>query len=480
MTQSNPALELRSPQSSLLRGLARAAEHPGTTVLTLPATVAPLEVVLECFAEEPFCLLGGMQGAGVVGVGVARELALTGELRVRALRSWLAELAEELQIESCASGPCPAPRILGGLSFAPTDGSRHAEDPWQEFPDGYFVLPRWTYLVERGRGFLYLALDQREARDPRMQLRLLNEHATLSDELDARASQLNASAPVEASIEQLPFSRWREQIDGVRALIRAGGARKIVTARSASLALSRRVDPASVLRRMASGQSSGTRFGVRLGRAAFLGCTPETLFHKSGNLFVTHALAGTLVEEDDAHADPSHVASLLSSEKDGAEHAYVSDEIRARLSPLCQTLISDASPRARKVRKLIHLETHFSGVLSGSTDAAELLSILHPTPAIGGTPTEVAVDWIRHHEATPRGWYTGAVGWLDLRGDGHFSVAIRSGLVAGRRAHVFAGAGIVESSDARAEFLETHAKQEPFLWALGLRSELLPGAEAGA
>jgi isochorismate synthase EntC len=98
----------------------------------------------------------------------------------------------------------------------------------------------------------------------------------------------------------------------------------------------------------------------------------------------------------------------------------------------------------------------------------DLVDALHPTPAVGGVPTASALDWIATHEPAPRGWYAGPVGWFDAAGDGEFAVALRSGLLVGNRAYVYAGAGIVAESDADAEYAETDLKQRALLGALGV------------
>ena len=87
-----------------------------------------------------------------------------------------------------------------------------------------------------------------------------------------------------------------------------------------------------------------------------------------------------------------------------------------------------------------------------------MLSRLHPTPAVGGTPRERAIPLIAQLEAFPRGLYVGAVGWVDSRGGGEFIVALRSALVSGSEARMYAGAGIIEGSTIDKEFAETELK----------------------
>ena len=104
--------------------------------------------------------------------------------------------------------------------------------------------------------------------------------------------------------------------------------------------------------------------------------------------------------------------------------------------------------------------------------ALALAATLHPTAAVCGTPTERALAVIRSIEGMQRGRYAGPVGWFDAEGDGDFAVAIRSALVDGARARIFAGAGIVHGSEPAAEYRETLLKQGAMVHGLGLEWEI--------
>jgi len=122
----------------------------------------------------------------------------------------------------------------------------------------------------------------------------------------------------------------------------------------------------------------------------------------------------------------------------------------------------------------VHLHTPFRARLREPRHVLELAARLHPTPAVGGTPRELAIDWIRSREPVARGWYAAPVGWFDLDGNGELAVAIRSGVLAGNRAHLWAGAGIVAGSDPDRELAETELKLRAMLGALGVTAEPEP------
>jgi menaquinone-specific isochorismate synthase len=200
-----------------------------------------------------------------------------------------------------------------------------------------------------------------------------------------------------------------------------------------------------------------TRFAFRPGETAFVGATPERLVARRGLSVASEALAGSAARSE----------ALLASRKDLGEHGFVVREIARRLRPLCRSLTVGERPDVRELRHVLHLHTPIEGVLAEPTHVLELVEALHPTPAVAGVPTDGALAWIAARESAPRGWYAGPVGWLDGDGDGEFAVALRSGVVDGARAWLYAGAGIVRDSDPRAEYDELELKQRALAAALG-------------
>ncbi len=216
----------------------------------------------------------------------------------------------------------------------------------------------------------------------------------------------------------------------------------------------------AVLRRLARARHGATRFAFRGRGTTFLGATPERLVRRRGRRVDTEALAGSIARGS------ANAARLLASAKERHEHQLVVDDIVRRLRPLCGGLRLPAVPHVRALRDVQHLATPIAGVLGRRRHVLELVEALHPTPAVGGVPTTAALDWIREHESEPRGWYAAPVGWLDAAGDGEFAVALRSCLLSGHRAHLYAGAGIVADSDPRREYTETELKTRTLLTAL--------------
>jgi isochorismate synthase EntC len=155
------------------------------------------------------------------------------------------------------------------------------------------------------------------------------------------------------------------------------------------------------------------------------------------------------------------------SEKDAWEHRLVVAAILDVLRSRCDEVDAPAEPEVDEFADVAHLATPIHGTLrSPAPDTLELVRALHPTPAVAGTPTRVALDSIDRLEPVDRGRYAGPVGWVDADGDGEWAVALRGAAIDGTRAVLHAGAGIVAGSDPDAEWEETGAKLDPMLRAL--------------
>jgi menaquinone-specific isochorismate synthase len=228
----------------------------------------------------------------------------------------------------------------------------------------------------------------------------------------------------------------------------------------------------------------------------FLGASPELLIERRGAHVASHPLAGTIGRSGDLATDEALIAGLLASPKDRREHAYVIEGLRRTLGPVCESLDIPDKPTVLELRNVCHLATRLAGVLSAGPDvppgsyagpgrvqaespadepahpglgvptALQLVARVHPTPAVGGTPTNEAVAYIGEVEGFDRGRYAGPVGWMDARGDGSWAIGLRSAYVDGDHASMYAGVGVVAGSRPRAELEETQLKLQALLAAL--------------
>jgi menaquinone-specific isochorismate synthase len=236
----------------------------------------------------------------------------------------------------------------------------------------------------------------------------------------------------------------------------------------------------------------------------FVGASPELLIERRGTHVASQPLAGTVGRSGDLATDEALIAGLIASPKDRMEHAYGIEDLRRTLSPVCDSLEVPDKPAVLELRNVSHLATRISGVLSAVTAAAaargntagnsgnsslalpqsplceddsahpgfdalsalELVARVHPTPAVGGTPTEAAVAYIGEAEGFDRGRYAGPVDWMDAFGDGSWAIRLRAAEVDGEHASLSAGVGVVAGSRPRAELEETQLKLQTLLAAL--------------
>jgi menaquinone-specific isochorismate synthase len=202
-----------------------------------------------------------------------------------------------------------------------------------------------------------------------------------------------------------------------------------------------------------------TAFSVANGLGqSFIGASPERLLRVEDEVVLTEALAGSAQRGATASEDASLGNRLLHSDKDLREHRIVLDSIVRRLGPLGLDLRYSARPILKRLSNVQHLHTPVEARLPKGVRLLDMLGRLHPTPAVGGTPRELAVPLIAGLEAFPRGLYGGALGWIDSKGGGEFVVALRSALIDGARARMYAGAGIVDGSSPQGEYAETELK----------------------
>jgi isochorismate synthase len=422
--------------------------------IAVRAPAVPPEAFLAGAPPGPVLLWAPPDDTTFAGIGVAE--VVTGHRHDRMQQVLERGTALLSTVQSQGDPGAPAPRCFGGFAFR--EGGA-ASDPWTDFGDARFVLPRLTYC--RRGPLAWLVLVVRPA-DPEREAWLTRAREGLK-RLRAGA-HVARPAPGAIEREDLPLESWRVLVETAKDAIDREDLAKVVTARRSDVQFDGPVDPVDVLCRLAVGAAECTRFAFRFGEATFLGASPEKLVRRRGTSAETEALAGSIRASGTESSE-----ALLRSEKDRSEHALVVHEITRLLAPVAARVDHPAEPEARTFRHIQHLRTPIRALLTSPLHVLHLVARLHPTPAVGGVPTRDALAWIARHEHLDRGWYAGPVGWFDATGDGDFAVALRSGVLRGSRATLYAGGGVVRGSDADGEYAETSLKLAALASALGLR-----------
>jgi isochorismate synthase len=467
---------VREIAEPLVEVVAEAAERARRTGRpTLAAYSAPVGT------GSPLDLLATARAAGVgdlwylerpasgearVGAGVAASVTagdasalLSTTARWRALADGAVSRADE---RLGAEAPVGA---FAGFAFDP---DAPASEMWSDFPGALIAVPRllvrWT---PRGAVATVAALVGPDDEPDASVGHLRRELGWLSDVINREATVGNSNAVKPTGDDGEQRRAFERLVARARERIRAGELRKVVVARGADVSAPRPIDPVVVVARLRREHPTAMVFAVQRGGAVFVGATPERMARVDGRRLETMALAGTTARGATEAEDAALAASLLASAKNREEHAIVVESVRAALDPICAVVRVADVPRLRQLSNLQHLETPIAGTLAPGRDLLDVAAALHPTPAVCGLPGEGARTFLREHEGLDRGWWAGPLGWVDARGQGELVVALRSALLRGRDAHVFAGCGIMAESDLSAEYEESRLKMRVMLRAMG-------------
>ncbi|MDA8309531.1 MAG: chorismate-binding protein [Actinomycetota bacterium] len=439
-----------------------------TTVAVDPSTWSTTSAAVLAEAADAGMLVVGRDRT-LAATGVAATLPLPGGLEdaeaLPAVRAWLAavEHTDGAERRTPSTGP-PGAMAIGAF-------------PFERASPAFLVVPSATWCRD-GRGRVWRVEVRQRAQRAQSQAGPARRPGRLEDE--ARGTTVGGADPGAAArepceLEQVPEpAGYLDAVSHALGDIRDGVLRKVVLGRMVRLQLPDWPVPSRLLRTLWDDDDVFLAFSVPTPTGRLVGASPELVIARRGRNVTSHAFAGTVgLLDPGASGDGQR---LLDSMKDRTEHELVVEEIVGTLGPRCADLQVPEEPTVVRLRSDARLGTLIRGTLTarpspGGT-ALTLLALLHPTPAVGGVPRAAALDLIAALEAAPRGYWAGAVGWTDGAGDGEWVLGIRSVELEGRRALVRAGAGIVATSDPRAELAETNVKLRPVLDALW------PGASA--
>jgi menaquinone-specific isochorismate synthase len=380
------------------------------------------------------------RGEGLVGWGEAARLEVSGPRALAEAADWWAGYCAGLAVDDRLGVPGSGPVVFASIAFDPDAGT------------SVFVVPE--VAVGRRDGVSWVTT------------------AGTADGVAVPAEDAPGSAPLgrlRYADGALDPATWCARVATAVERITAGELAKVVLARDLLVTADTPLDPRALLGRLAARFPDCWTFAVD----GLLGATPELLLRRTGRELSARVLAGT-APRGAGIDDQRLAAALLGSAKDRAEHALAVDSLVRALDPYCTDLTAPEEPELLTLANVRHLATDVHGVqrrsgARGRAGLMELIGAVHPTAAVGGTPTTAATELIGELEGMDRGRYAGPVGWLDSRGDGEFGLALRCAQLCDddpATARLFAGCGIVAGSDPAAELAETQAKFAAFQAAL--------------
>jgi menaquinone-specific isochorismate synthase len=350
------------------------------------------------------------------------------------------------------------------------------DNTWANFHPAHFVLPHYQLLAHGRDAWLTINAQIPAEEDPAELIPALREAlAEKAEELQgsrgAGEQGRGSALRTQNSALSYPMSegQWAELVGQATAAIQAGQFQKVVLSRLAELRLEKPVDVVQALAYLDAQYPECYRFLFEpRPHHAFYGATPELLTRVVGTAVETMGLAGSARRGNTPGEDKGLAMDLMSSVKDRHEHQLVVESIQRRLAPLTTELDVPARPKIYTLSNIHHLHTPIQGTLAEASGVLPVVAVLHPTPALGGTPREAAMQFIQATEPVSRGWYAAPVGWIDHQLDGVFGVAIRSAVAQENKVWAYAGAGIVAQSVAEQEWQETQVKFRPMFNALGV------------
>lgn len=414
-----------------------AATEAGATVAALVVRTAEVPdpgPLLDLLPSGPDALAWVHGADGIVGWGRAAEVTVAGRWRFDDARRWWEATTANAVVRDEVGRPGSGLIAFGSFDFE-VDGS------------GSLVVP--SVVVGRRDGICWVSVIDTSLR-PLPDLRPTDE-----------PQRPRGTTFREGKVDG---DTWRTIVAEAVQRIGEDQLDKVVLAREVVAEFERPLDVRRPLRRLADGYPACWTFHVD----GFFGSTPEMLVRLERGLVTSRVLAGTIRRTGDDAQDAALAGSLTRSSKDLEEHAYAVRSVADALAPHCTAISVPDAPFVLHLPNVMHLATDVTGVVRSHTSVLTLAAALHPSAAVGGTPTDDAVALIREIERLDRGRYAGPVGWIGAGGDGEWGIGLRSATLssAGTSARLFAGCGIVADSVPDDELAESEAKLVPMRSAL--------------
>ncbi|WP_027410481.1 isochorismate synthase MenF [Anoxybacteroides tepidamans] len=359
-----------------------------------------------------------------------------------------------------SNGTNATPLIFGGFSFDPL---KRKTERWDKFPNAKFIVPTVLLSVKEQNTVITITVPSQNNKE------IVENIEQLITLLYGEEHRPLFSTPSIMQYEEIKKDEWIDAVRKVIGSISEGEFDKVVLAREVGFTFNGRLAPSIVLERLREQQPFSYLFAFEQGENCFIGASPEQLVKKEGDAFYSACLAGSIRRGKTVTEDEQLGQWLLQDGKNLNEHRFVVEMIKEAMTEMCYHVHIPSAPQLLKMRDIQHLYTPVIGEGGKDVSLFSLVKRLHPTPALGGTPREKALETIREIEPLDRGWYAAPIGWVDALGNGEFAVAIRSGLLQGKAAFLFAGCGVVGDSDPLSEYEETKVKLKPMLSALGVK-----------
>ncbi len=450
---------------AFLEGCRLRAESEGQPLLVSIAAEAnaldPLAVLESIYEAEQlhFYVERKQDGLAIAGAEEAIRFEPRGPNRFDDCKAFIeATLARSIAVGDAAL-PFFGPHFFCGFAFL----AEVSPDRPGPFAPSIIFVPRWQVAVAAGRCVAVAnALIEHDCDVAAVATRIWNANTKFRSfdyAAPVRSSDQRSRLALLKTIELGGEGAFVRNVSAALRAIADGAFKKIVLARALDLEANQPFHPLEILNTLRERYADCYAFSFANGRGqSFIGASPERLVSVADGHLHVDVLAGTAPRGATASEDAMLGHGLLRSAKDCREHNYVYESVRRRLASLGVDTPESCRPALKKLQNVQHLHVDVSAALPAGAHLMDFVAALHPTPAVGGMPREAAVPRIQELEPFDRGLYAGAIGWVNPKGEGSFLVAIRSALIDGSAARVYAGVGIVEGSVPERELEETNLK----------------------
>ena len=434
---------------------------PGLYSMTTELYLDQIPVVPQL--ESPFLIWGRPDHNHYrIGCGAALLIETGGRGRFEKLQQQFEEVVARWQHDCLTEQPYQ-PGAFCAFAF---DEDDQMGGPWQGIANSLIFIPEVLLEFSEGRYTLSLCCQQSQLKE---------RQARIERWLDQAAKLLAALMATDAGGDRVTLYRppgeqagaeWMARVEAATRAIRDNRFTKVVPARHLPIRACRPFNPAAVLKRLAKCYPSCLLLGFSVGDKTVIAATPERLVALNNGTISCDALGGTGRRSGDPKEDNLLAHRLLQDMKTRHEHQLVVEHLRHHLGQVSAHLSIPDTPSVLPLGQLQHLWTPIKAQCRPGISLFDLAALIHPTPAVAGTPTAEARQWLKAHEPFQRGWYCGGVGWIQADGNGELAVLLRTALLAGSHADLYAGAGVVANSDPRAELDETELKLAAVIDAL--------------
>jgi aminodeoxychorismate synthase component I len=213
---------------------------------------------------------------------------------------------------------------------------------------------------------------------------------------------------------------------------------------------------------------------LRLGDETVLSSSPECFLKMSGRRISTRPIKGTRPRRHDHGEDERQAFELKTSPKEIAELVMITDLERNDLGSVCEfgSVAATELLHLERYAQVFHLVSTVEGELRRDISQVAALAACFPGGSISGAPKKRALEIIHEIEQSPRGLFTGAIGYFGYNGESQFNIAIRTMVIRDGKAEFHVGAGITADSVPEKEWEETLHKAAGILQAARLAGKI--------